>query len=81
MAVGKAGEAADRDKLAIWFGDIEVARNGEVSPAYTEQKGSDYMRNSELEIKVSVGVGTGRSKAYGCDLTHDYISINADYRS
>ena len=81
MAVGKSGEAVDRDKLKIWFGNLEVARDGEVSPEYSEEKCAAYMRNSDIGIKVFVGVGSGRSKAYGCDLTHDYISINADYRS
>ncbi len=81
MAVGKAGERANRDRISIYFGDIEVARNGEVSPNYREELGADYMKNSEIAIKVDVGVGAGEATIYASDLTHDYISINADYRS
>ncbi len=81
MAVGKAGEPANRDRISIYFGDIEVARNGEVSPNYREELGANYMKNSEIAIKVDVGVGAGEATIYASDLTHDYISINADYRS
>jgi glutamate N-acetyltransferase / amino-acid N-acetyltransferase len=81
MAVGKAGEAADRDRLAIWFGDIEVAKDGEVAPTYREERGATYMKRPEIEITVDVGVGTERSTVWTCDLTKDYIAINADYRS
>jgi len=81
MAVGKAGEAADRDRLAIWFGDIEVARDGEVAPGYTEADGAAYMKGAELAITVDVGIGEGADTMWTCDLTKDYIAINADYRS
>lgn len=81
MAVGKAGEAADRDKLAIWFGDIEVAKDGEVASGYTEADGAAYMKRSEIAITVDVGVGTGTDTMWTCDLTKEYIAINADYRS
>ncbi len=81
MAVGKAGEEANRDKLAIWFGDLAVARDGEVDPDYQENEGARYMKNSELVIRVDVGVAAGQATVWTCDLTHDYISINADYRS
>jgi glutamate N-acetyltransferase/amino-acid N-acetyltransferase len=81
MAVGKSGEAADRDKLSISFGDILVAENGWVSPAYSEELGAAYMKRPELEIAVDVGIGTGRATVWTCDLTHGYIEINADYRS
>jgi glutamate N-acetyltransferase/amino-acid N-acetyltransferase len=81
MAVGKAGEAADRDKLAIRFGDVEVARDGEVAPAYREADGAAYMRQPEIEISVDVGVGEGSDTIWTCDLTKEYIAINADYRS
>jgi len=81
MAVGKSGEAADRDKLSIRFGDILVAENGWVSPDYAEALGAAYMKRSELEIAVDVGVGAGRATVWTCDLTHGYIEINADYRS
>ena len=81
MAVGKSGEAADRDRLSIRFGDILVAENGRVAPSYSEELGAAYMKRRELEIGVDVGVGAGRATVWTCDLTHRYIEINADYRS
>jgi glutamate N-acetyltransferase/amino-acid N-acetyltransferase len=81
MAVGKAGEAADRDKLSIWYGDIQVASDGERAPTYDEQKVAAYMAGREIRIGVDLGLGPGRATVWTCDLTHDYISINADYRS
>jgi glutamate N-acetyltransferase / amino-acid N-acetyltransferase len=81
MAVGKSGEAADRDRLSIWFGDHIVARNGERAVEYVEQTVADYMTGREIIIRVDVGVGSGRATVWTCDLTHDYVSINADYRS
>jgi glutamate N-acetyltransferase/amino-acid N-acetyltransferase len=80
-AVGKAGEAADRDRLAIWFGDLLVAKDGEVAPSYREQDGAAYMKRPEIAITVDVGVGKEAATIWTCDLTHDYIAINADYRS
>jgi glutamate N-acetyltransferase/amino-acid N-acetyltransferase len=81
MAVGKAGEAADRDKLAICFGDIDVAKDGEVARGYREADGAAYMKRQEIEISVDVGVGEAAATIWTCDLTKDYIAINADYRS
>jgi len=81
MAVGKSGEAADRDRLAIWFGDIRVAFEGEVDPAYTEADGAAYMKNAELDVRVDVGAGDAAATVWTCDFTAQYISINADYRS
>jgi glutamate N-acetyltransferase/amino-acid N-acetyltransferase len=81
MAVGKAGEPADRDKLSIAFGDIIVAENGERSLGYDEVAASTYMKNQELELRVGLGLGAGIATVYTCDLTHGYISINGDYRS
>lgn len=81
MAVGKSGEAADRDKLKIQFGPFLVAENGAVASSYAEEKGASYMKNSEIVIAVDVGIGSGAATVYGSDLTHAYISINADYRS
>lgn len=81
MAVGKSGEAADRDKLAIWFGDIRVASDGEVDPDYTEADGAAYMKAPELTVRVDVGVGSASATVWTCDFTSDYVSINADYRS
>jgi len=81
MAVGKAGEAADRDRLGISFGGIEVARDGERSPGYDEAAAAAYMKNPEIVIDVDVGIASGAATVWTCDLTHGYISINADYRS
>jgi glutamate N-acetyltransferase/amino-acid N-acetyltransferase len=81
MAVGKAGEAADRDRLSIWYGTIQVARDGERAPTYHEDTVAAYMAGSEIEMKVSLGLGEGRATVWTCDLTHGYISVNADYRS
>ncbi|HWE16386.1 MAG TPA: bifunctional glutamate N-acetyltransferase/amino-acid acetyltransferase ArgJ [Hyphomicrobiaceae bacterium] len=81
MAVGKAGEAADRDRLSIRYGDIEVARDGERAPTYDEQTVAAYMQGKEIRIGVDLGLGSGKATVWTCDLTHGYISINADYRS
>ncbi|MGR3502319.1 bifunctional glutamate N-acetyltransferase/amino-acid acetyltransferase ArgJ [Pseudaestuariivita sp.] len=81
MAVGKSGAAADRDKLSIRFGDILVADAGWVSPDYREEVGAAYMRNEIIEIAVDVGIADGAATVWTCDLTHGYITINADYRS
>jgi len=81
MAVGKSGAPADRDTLAIWFGDIPVACNGWVSPDYREEDAARYMKNPEIAIHVDLGLGGGRAMVWTCDLTHGYIDINADYRS
>src|SRR6185437_12321934 len=70
MAVGKAGEPADRDRLRIAFGDIVVAEHGERAPHYDEAKASAYMKNQELELSVGIGLGSGRATVYTCDLTH-----------
>lgn len=81
MAVGKSGAQANRDFLRIRFGDIVVAENGWVSPNYTEKAGADYMKRQELTISVDLGIAGGMATIWTCDLTHGYISINADYRS
>jgi glutamate N-acetyltransferase/amino-acid N-acetyltransferase len=81
MAVGKAGEAADRDRLSIRYGAIEVARHGERAPDYDEATVARYMEGKEIEIGVDLGLGAGKATVWTCDLTHGYISINADYRS
>ena len=81
MAVGKSGEAADRDQLAIWFGEHCVARNGERADEYDEPTLAKYMKNAEITIRIDAGVGKASATVWTCDLTHDYVSINADYRS
>jgi glutamate N-acetyltransferase / amino-acid N-acetyltransferase len=81
MAIGKCGEAADRDHLAIRYGDILVAENGERASTYDEHTVAEYMLGREIAISVHIGIGQGRATVWTCDLTHGYVSINADYRS
>lgn len=81
MAVGKAGEPADRDKLSISFNGIRVAKSGARDPDYDEAQVSDAMKAPEIAIKVSLGLGKGRDRVLTCDLTKEYIAINGDYRS
>jgi glutamate N-acetyltransferase / amino-acid N-acetyltransferase len=81
MAVGKAGEPANRDKLSIWFGGIRVAHRGERDPGYDEAMVSAAMKKPEINLKVALGLGKGRDRVLTCDLTKDYIAINGDYRS
>ncbi len=81
MAVGKAGEPADRDRLAIRFGTTIVAQNGAVVPGYDEAPVAAHLAGQEVSISVDLGLGSGRAQVWTCDLTHGYISINADYRS
>jgi glutamate N-acetyltransferase/amino-acid N-acetyltransferase len=81
MAVGKAGEPADRDLLSISFGGIEVAREGLVVEGYDEAPVAAHLKGAEIDITVDLGIGSGRATVWTCDLTHGYISINADYRS
>lgn len=81
MAVGKSGAAADRDRLSISFGDILVAEKGWVAASYSEAAGAAYMKQPELLLRVDLGLGAGEARVWTCDLTYDYIRINADYRS
>ncbi|AYJ85559.1 bifunctional glutamate N-acetyltransferase/amino-acid acetyltransferase ArgJ [Sphingomonas paeninsulae] len=81
MAVGKAGEPADRDTLSIRFGNTQVARNGLAIEGYDEAPVASHLKGTDIEIGVDIGLGEGRATVWTCDLTHGYISINADYRS
>ena len=81
MAIGKSGAPADRDRLSIRFGDIEVARDGWRSPDYSEEDAAAHMKGQNVVIGVDLGLGEGRCTVWTCDLTHGYIDINADYRS
>jgi glutamate N-acetyltransferase / amino-acid N-acetyltransferase len=81
MAVGKAGEPANRDKLSIWFGGIRVAHKGARDPDYNEAAVSAAMQKPEISLKVALGLGKGRDRVLTCDLTKEYIAINGDYRS
>ncbi len=80
-AVGKSGEAADRDRLAIWFGDFRVAHKGLRDPAYSEEKVSAYMKGEKIDVRVDIGLGKGAASVWTCDLTKEYVAINGDYRS
>jgi glutamate N-acetyltransferase/amino-acid N-acetyltransferase len=81
MAVGKAGEPADRDKLSIWFNGIRVAHRGARDPGYDEAAVSAAMKKPEITLKVALGLGKGRDRVLTCDLTKEYVAINGDYRS
>ena len=81
MAVGKAGEPADRDKLSIAFNGIRVATRGARDPSYDEAEVSEAMKQPKIQIKVSLGLGKGRDRVLTCDLTKEYVVINGDYRS
>jgi glutamate N-acetyltransferase/amino-acid N-acetyltransferase len=81
MAVGKAGEKAERDKLDIYFGKIRVAHQGSRDPVYDEAEASAYMKRDSIEIKADLGIGRGRATVWTCDLTKEYVAINGDYRS
>ncbi|MCQ3807623.1 MAG: bifunctional glutamate N-acetyltransferase/amino-acid acetyltransferase ArgJ [Acidimicrobiaceae bacterium] len=81
MAVGKAGERADRDLLSIWIGDELVASGGGPHPGYSEARATQHLQQDEIDLRVDVGIGTGSATVWTCDLTHGYIEINAGYRS
>ena len=81
MAVGKAGEPADRDKLSIWFNGIRVAHKGARDPAYDEGEVSQAMKSPTIALKVALGLGRGADRVLTCDLTKEYVAINGDYRS
>lgn len=81
MAVGKAGEPADRDKLSIGFGGTWAAKDGQPLADYDEAPVARHLEGQDIRIDVDLGVGDGRATVWTCDLTHGYISINADYRS
>jgi glutamate N-acetyltransferase/amino-acid N-acetyltransferase len=81
MAVGKAGEPANRDKLSIAFNGIRVAKSGARDPSYDEAQVSEAMKAPKVAIKVSLGLGKGRDRVLTCDLTKEYVAINGDYRS
>ena len=81
MAVGKAGEPANRDRLSIWFGGIRVAHKGARDQAYDEAAVSAAMKRPEISLKVALGLGKGRDRVLTCDLTKEYVAINGDYRS
>ena len=81
MAVGKAGEPADRDKLAVRFADKWVAQEGLAVDSYDETPIAEHLKGDHIRLGVNLNLGEGRATVWTCDLTHGYISINADYRS
>ena len=81
MAVGKAGEPADRDRLSIAVGGVWMARDGGVVPGYDEAPVVAHMRGREIHIEIDLGLGRGAATAWTCDFTHGYIDINGSYRS
>jgi len=81
MAVGKAGEPADRDRLSVAVGGVRMAKDGEVAPDYDETPVVAHMKGREIQIEVDLGLGRGRATVWTCDLTHGYIDINGSYRS
>lgn len=81
MAVGKAGEPADRDRLSIWFNNIRVAHKGARDPSYDEGEVSQAMKAQVISLKVALGLGKGKDRVLTCDLTKEYVAINGDYRS
>jgi glutamate N-acetyltransferase / amino-acid N-acetyltransferase len=81
MAIGKAGEPADRDRLSVAVGGVWMARDGAVVPDYDEGPVVEHMRGREIHIEVDLGLARGRATIWTCDLTHGYIDINGSYRS
>ena len=81
MAIGKSGEKVSPDKIEIKFGDLKVAEKGRISEEYDEEKLKEYMRWDSLLIEVNLKLGHGFYECYTCDLTNDYVKINADYRN
>ncbi len=81
MAIGKSGVKIKKEKISIFFGNNIIAENGSISENYNEKIISNYMKNDLLSVFVDLGLGKEKASIYTCDLTHEYISINADYRS
>ncbi len=81
MAVGKAGEPADRDKLSIAMGGVQITANGQVLEDYVEAPVAEHMKGQNVHFHIDLGLGRGKARVWTCDLTHGYITINADYRS
>ncbi len=81
MAVGKSGEEADRDSMSVFVGGVNIVTDGQLNPNYNEDEVTAHMQGQNIDIKTDVGIDSGRATVWTCDLTHDYITINADYRS
>jgi len=81
MAIGKYGEKVSPEKIEIKFGDLKVAEKGKISEEYNEEKLKEYMKWDSLLVEVNLKLGQGSFECYTCDLTNDYVNINADYRN
>ena len=81
MAVGKAGEKADRDRMSIGMGGVWITDEGQLVEGYDESAAGKHMAGRDISIAVDVGVGHGKARVWTCDLTHGYVEINADYRT
>ncbi len=81
MAVGKSGEEANRDKMSVTIGGVNIVKNGQLNPGYVEAEVTRHMQGQNINIEVDVGINNGTHTVWTCDLTYDYIRINADYRS
>ena len=81
MAVGKSGAHLDQKKLTVAIGGVTIAKSGGRVAGYDEREVAAHLRGSDIAINVELGVGRARSRVWTCDLTHDYININADYRT
>lgn len=80
-AVGRSGQPVDRDKLSVSIGGVTIARQGERVTGYDEAPVAAHMQGRDIVIDIDLGLGNGSATVWTCDLTHGYISINADYRS
>ncbi|HCK31314.1 MAG TPA: bifunctional ornithine acetyltransferase/N-acetylglutamate synthase, partial [Acinetobacter ursingii] len=82
MAIGKAGiQNLDSSKVQVWLGDVQICLDGGANPDYTEEMGAAVMAEKEITIRVDLGRGQAKDTVYTCDLSYDYVKINADYRS
>lgn len=81
MAMGKSLEPIDVNKLAIWFGDLQVAAEGGRADGYDEARASEICAADEIAIRADVGIGGGEARVFTCDLTHGYVEINGAYRT
>lgn len=80
-AVGYSGTKVDPDRLALWFNDVCMAKNGIFAGGDAEQQGTAVLKQKDIRVTVDLGIGTGQATVYTSDLSHDYVSINADYRT
>ena len=80
-AVGYSGAELNQEKLSLWFNDVCMARNGVFAGGDAEAQGTEVLKGKEITVRVDLGIGMGRSTVYTCDLSHEYVSINADYRT